>query len=299
MDEGSRLSFLGEGGITTIMALCSYFRPMTIINPLYIWRFFLMALSMVFVFCSGFRGNLIVVIVAMIIGTYFRKRSSDLVTMTVIGIPLLAMTIAMNGVLFHLPLTAQRALSFLPGNWDANAKLNADDSTEWRVFMWKTMLNEKKYLKNRWLGDGFGYSREEWVAMQRLGAAGSDQENLLIVGQVHSGPLTAIRYVGIVGFALYMLLVIMMAVENWRLIRRCYGTPFFATAVFNGMTIIFFPFSYVVMFGSYDGDFPRIVFLVGLLKLLRRGITDYEATQSNPKEAGTPANALRPELLHA
>ena len=39
-----------------------------------------------------------------------------------------------------LPLSMQRALCFLPGRWDHAAVIEAQNSTDWRVYMWKPCL---------------------------------------------------------------------------------------------------------------------------------------------------------------
>ena len=294
-EEGSRLAFLGGGGQTTLIALCSYCRPITILNPVYIFRFLAMIISLVLIMYSGYRTALLVTVFSFVISSYFQRRMLDVITMGLIVIPILVLTIAMNGIVFNLPLPAQRALSFLPGHWDYAAKADAEGSTEWRVYMWKAMWYEKKYINNRWLGDGFGYTREQYRAMLRANTTGGTQETFLITGQVHSGPLSAVKFVGIIGFLLYMALLITAAREIWRLILRARGTPYFSAAVFIGIPLIFSVFGFVLIFGGYDGDFPRTLFTVGLIKLLSRGIADYE--ENKPTEVPELTRTARPELL--
>ena len=296
-EASERLGFLQGGGTMSFLALCSYFRPITIINPTYFFRFSLTIISLVLILFSGFRTALLMAAFAMFAGSYFRKRIIDIWTMAFVLLPILIMVILMNGVVFKLPIPAQRALSFLPGNWDANAKADAEGSVEWRQYMWKAMLTEKKYINNRWLGDGFGYTREVFREMLQSNAAGGVQESFLITGQVHSGPLSAIKYVGIIGFLLYLGLILASAREAVRLIHRSWGTPFFAAALFVGIPIMFSVVGYVAIFGGYDANFPQSILTVGLLKLISRGISEYEAAQSATKETREPEGAFRPALL--
>ena len=273
----SRLEFLGGAGLTTITALCSYFQPLTIINPLYFFRFALAFGSFLLILYSGFRNLFFAAAVIMVLGSYYRKKITDILSMAFVLVPVLTLVILMNGVAFNLPIPVQRALSFLPGRWDYNAKADADGSTEWRVYMWKAMLSDNRYLSNRWIGDGFGYSRAELLAMVRPDAEGGAQESFLITGQVHSGPLSAVKYVGVVGFILFMALLVASGITASRIIRRSFGTPFFPAALFIGIPLIFLVVSYVFIFGGYDGDLPKSVIFVGMLKLLTRGLADYKA----------------------
>ena len=72
-------------------------------------------------------------------------------------IPLLA---AIN-LLAPLPPNVQRALTFLPGTWEQRYKDDAEGSTEWRVEVWKVALFTERWIKNKWLGDGLGFSAAE------------------------------------------------------------------------------------------------------------------------------------------
>ena len=53
------------------------------------------------------------------------------------------------------------------------------------------------------------------------------QENMLISGDFHSGPVSTIRFVGYVGLALFFPLLVGIAVYAARLIKRAKGTPYF------------------------------------------------------------------------
>ena len=294
-ERGSRLSFLGHTGLVGMNAACAYVRPLALINPVRFLPFVATLVSFSFVLLSGYRNCVLSSIIAVILGTYFRKKKADLLVMASVGVPLLIVLVMMQGVLFDLPLPAQRALSFLPGKWSYAAVRDAKSSTEWRVYMWKAMLFENKYISNRWLGDGFGYSKVQYNAMLEANARRisdtAGQENYLITGQVHSGPISAIRYVGILGLALYLLLICYMASRAIKLIKQASGTPYFPAALFFGITITFQPIFYVFVFGGYDSDMPTTIFQVGMLKLIESGLQKHLASNSES------ANPRIPERL--
>ena len=95
----------------------------------------------------------------------------------------------------------QRTLSFLPGHWDSRAVKDATGSTEWRLEMWRDIPKGTQYISDKIMGDGFGFSRAELSAMERqkFATGGMQQEDFMIIGAFHNGPLSAIRFVGVVG----------------------------------------------------------------------------------------------------
>jgi len=298
-DSVSRLFFLGGFGQAAIQLLCSYFRPITILAPVCFWRFALTAISVILILMAGFRTGLVFVAFMLVTSSYFQKRGGDILRMALCAAPLLALLIAMHGVLFQLPIPAQRALSFLPGHWSEEAKESARDSTEWRFYMWKVMLTEHKYIDSRWLGDGFGFTRQQWVGMTHANAEGGAQESFLITGQVHSGPLSAIKIVGIVGFSLFLVLLMVSAKEVIGIIRRAWGTPYFPAAIFIGISVVYKVIDYNFIFGSFDGDFPRLVFFVGLIKLVNGGLRAYLETESAHQAEERLTVGSRPVLLQS
>jgi O-antigen ligase len=185
-------------------------------------------------------------------------------------------------------LTAQRALSFLPGKWDYEAKAAAEESSEWRFYMWQQALTTPEFIKNKLLGDGFGFSAYELQIMQQEVPNGGSpfiggdrQESQLIQGTFHSGPISAIRFVGYVGLVLYLVLSFVAAFYAWRLIRTTAATSFFPLALFIGISVIYGPIEYIFVFGGYESGFPRTIFLCGMLRLLSEGFSRWRRGQSD------------------
>jgi hypothetical protein len=96
---------------------------------------------------------------------------------------------------------------------------------------------------------------------------GSDRENFMITGAFHSGPLSTIKYIGIVGLALYYPLMCYMALVALRLCKRARGTKAFSFALFVGIPIIYEPFNFVVVFGGLDSNYSQLLFWAGLLNM--------------------------------
>src|SRR5581483_282145 len=173
--EGSRLAYLSPPGAALGRCLVSYFNPITLINPLYIGRFLLFLISVVFLLSAGYRSAFASMAYAMALGAYFRDGFRQVFTAALLLVPVILVLVLGQGILFNLPIAAQRTLSFLPGRWNEDAVLAAQGSTLWRMDMWKDALTTDRYIHNKILGDGFGVEREVWEAVQEGKARGITQ----------------------------------------------------------------------------------------------------------------------------
>jgi hypothetical protein len=93
-------------------------------------------------------------------------------------------------------------------------------------------------------------------------------EALVLRGSYHSGFLTAIRNVGIVGLILYYVLLIGGAWHAVRCVRFCRDTVLFPVALFAAFKLVWDPFHYAFIFGSYPDNLPETIFYVGIVRLL-------------------------------
>ncbi len=235
---------------------------------------------MLAILLSGFRSALSTAMVYVALSSYFRKRHRDILIFGMIGVVMLSFLALGNGTFFHLPLPIQRALSFLPGNWDYLAVSDARGSSQWRFEMWKIVLTEDKWIQNKLLGDGFGLTKYDLGIMEGINFGGSGfvggavQEGAMIVGAYHSGPLSTIRFVGAMGLVLFYALLIHLAVRGWRAIKRSFNTPYFPVALFIGMPAVFTPFVFTFMVGGFDTNLPEALFSAALIKLLEHALQD-------------------------
>jgi hypothetical protein len=307
-DPLGRKHGLTSAGLTGMQILTSYFRPLTLLIPAHFGRFILALVFTVFVLLSGFRSAFIAIGVYIVLSTYFRHQRKDLVVFAMVGTLGLSVLALGNGTLFKLPLSVQRTLSFLPGDWDEEAAADARDSIDWRVEMWRIVWNERKWIKNKWLGDGFGFTRSELGMMEaatRGGVGfigGARQEGFMINGVFHNGPLSAIRYVGAAGLVLYYGLMIALSARVLKLIRVTRGTDLFPATLFVGMPIVAYALTFPVGAGQFDIDLPQHLFMAGLIKLVGRTADTLSQAVEHPRaevsRSGSPRGG-RPVLAGA
>lgn len=289
----TRMTGMQFAGLSSVLALCAKFNPITLISPFHPFRAALLGLAVLAIFLSGFRSAMLFAMVAFLLSTVLRGNLKDL-WIAAAGMLLgLALLISVQGNLVQLPLTVQRSLSWLPGDWSQEAVADAEGSTQWRVEMWEWAWNDDRILRDRTWGQGFGLSLDDMslIASSLMAGqdgakllGGSDRENFMITGSFHSGPLSTIKYIGIVGLSLYYPLMCYMALLAWRLCNRARGTRAFPLALFVGIPIIYEPFNFVVVFGGLDSNYSQLLFWAGLLNMTTRYVDNITVAAGSPTE---------------
>lgn len=278
----TRMTGLLSAGTSLVLALCAKYNPVTLISPLYPVRVCLFIVAFAAIFLSGFRNGIVFAFAIYFLSSILRGRIKDLWVSFGTGIIALIVLISIQGTLIQMPRTMQRALSWLPGEWDEVAVADAEQSSQWRFEMWGWAWNDPRIMRDRVWGQGFGLSLDDMnliasmltsgVAGQNL-LGGSDREQFMLTGTFHSGPLSTIKYIGAVGLALYFCLLCYMTVVAWRLCYRARETSAFPLALFVGIPIIYEPFQFVVIFGALEGSYPQTLFWAGLLNMVGNHVT--------------------------
>lgn len=285
-DQIGRKPELAGVGASGMQVFCAYFRPITLVSPFHPLRLLGSVLFLLAILFSGFRSALVTVAVYMVISAYYRKTLRDIVVFGLLGVLAITVMAAGNNRIFTLPASVQRTLSFLPGKWDDSASRDARGSTEWRWQMWKLALTEDRWIQNKLLGDGFGLTKYDLAVMQSLRSFSESQENFLLIGQYHSGPISTIRYVGMVGLALFIPMMGLIIIRAVRLIRVCIGTALFPAALFVGMPLIFYPIPFIFVAGGFDTSFTELLFSAGMIRMLSRTADTMRAQATIVSSAG-------------
>jgi len=298
----TRMTGMQNAGISSILALCSKYNPITLISPFHPMRVVLLFVAFGAIFLSGYRSVLLFALVALILSTALRGRLKDFWVAGSVMLLVIVSLISLQGSVLQLPRTMQRALSWLPGDWDQAAVADAEGSTQWRVEMWGWAWNDDRIFRDRTWGQGFGLSIDDMnliasslIAGQGGGSllGGSDRENFMITGSFHSGPLSTIKYIGVVGLCLYYPLMCYMAWLAWRLCVRARGTQAFALALFVAIPVIYEPFNFVVIFGGLDSNYSQLLFWAGLLNMTQRYVNSMKPSARPDREANAKKAAAR------
>jgi hypothetical protein len=278
-----RFGFLSQPGAIIILYICSQMNPLQVFRPDHLSKMLMYLIGFVFVLLSGFRNGLVNACLTSFISVLLREKFVGFMKITCIGIiPILGL-IAISYSSIQLPYGVQRTLTFLPGNWDLEAKADAKHSSEWRFEMWEIAMTSDKYIRNKLLGDGFGFTRKDYEIMMDsfVGGAGfggenAQQERFMINGDFHSGPVSAIRFVGYVGLGLFLILLFYAAKYAFETIWLARGTPFEMCVYFYALPMMISPFFYIFVFGDYRADLIGCLFIVGMMKALRSSVSSYK-----------------------
>ncbi len=262
---GAALRLRGLSGIgqALMRLLCSFYRPRALLAP-WGWRFLLVVLALIAVLLSGFRSSLLAMLGTIVIGAWLHRGLRELAVGALLGAVLLGGLVGGQGQWYDLPYGVQRTLSFLPGQWSEEVLQDATASTEIRLMWWRTVIGEQ-LISDWWFGDGFGISRRDLETMGRPGRIGQD---ILMTGYYHNGPLSTIRYAGVIGLVLLYALLIANVVYALRAVARCRGTPLQPAAFFVAIQAIWRPVHFTFIYGAYQEEIPELFYTAGLVQLL-------------------------------
>ena len=279
----TRLNFMLDPGIQTILFCVSFVNPMTLLSVGNLPWLILYLFGFLAILLSGFRNAIFSSFLATFLGVFFRERFAGIVKLGFITFAFATMAVLLSYTSVQLPFTFSRALSFLPGNWDVEAVSNAQASTEWRQKMWEIVLTSDQYIKDKVWGDGFGFLRSDYerLASSYFGLQGGDEglEAFMINGDFHSGPVSAIRFVGMIGLLLFLPLLFGVAFYAYRTVSLCYGTPYQACALFFSIPTMIMPLIFLFVFGDYRLDLVAVMFNLSISKMLRASVVAENAAQ--------------------
>ena len=249
----------------------------------HLWRPAVFLLLAMVVTLGGFRINVISWVGILGLMALLERRRGLLVLAAIGGLVALA---AIAPFAKSLPMTTQRALSFLPLNWSAEAKMSADDSAEWRFRMWRELW--PTVPEHLLLGKGYLLQSGDIAMMGRdssfKGAESfsAAQGGLALAGDYHSGPLSTLIPFGLWGG---LGMVWLMGACLWVYIRnyrhgppelRTVNTFFLASGIYGILSFIF-------IYGAYQNDVGNFARSVGFCIALNGGVLGPKPkTVSNP-----------------
>jgi len=271
----TRIESAVEGGTLISRWLASKYNPIrALMHPG--WGIMLL-LACGFAGMSGFRNVLISVGFTLAFATYYWGKGRSLFAAMIVG-GVAYLLLNLVNVVVPLPPNVQRSLTFLPGTWGDEYKLDAEHSTKWRTDMWKLALFTDRYIQNKFLGDGLGMTMKEFHFLQSLATMSYglsedlSQERAMITQAYHSGPVQTIRVTGYVGLLILLYAMGVVSVSAHRLIIRSRGTPWFGPIMFLTLHMVWHPIFFTLVFGAFKEDVPALLLNMGILRLLQRNL---------------------------
>lgn len=233
------------------------------------WRGILLGLFAVCTLFGGFRSIIIMCGLVFALQFFMERlhRSKVMPVFIFAGVIAVTLIIPFAG---KLPFTFQRSLAFLPLELSPAARMDADDSSEWRLQIWRdTWPKVPQYLL---LGKGYAISDSDLqITFNQNFRDISVAESVSVSGAYHSGPLSVLMPFGVWGaIALLWFWFASLRVLNNNL-RYC--DPAFRTInIFLFAYFITKVFMFLVIFGAIEGDLATFAVLIALSISINGGI---------------------------
>lgn len=263
------------------------------------WRLALLVATFGVGLFGGYRSVLVWYLLVFAIQFYLEGLFRSRLWIPIVGFVCLSAAL-MVGFSEYLPKQVQRCLTFLPVNVDPIVRADADDSTRWRVEMWKAVLPEVP--RALLLGKGYAVDRSDLEI--------SDDKNLpyanyagnyyaaMISSDFHNGPLSLLLPLGLWGFVFFTWL----AAAGVRVLHHNYihGNPelrrinTFILAAFLTQLVMFY-----FIFGSFQTQLADFAGLLGLSVALNGGMSKPAPPPAaeEPSLAPQVSNTARPRSM--
>lgn len=292
IDRATRVGFLGNTARLMSLLIGSFKSPIrACFHPF--WAP-LILLTFAFASLSGFRNEIAAVGLTYLVAIAYRGGFISVLAATTTLATVILMLSLIN-LAVPLPSNIQRSLSFLPGTWDEVHVIDAEESTAWRVDMWKEALLTNFWIKNKFLGDGLGMTQHEFNYIQELqtrrigmGRSGTgkltlQQEYMMASNAYHSGPVSTIRAIGYFGLAILLIAQIRLAMHAHKVIKRAKRTNWLPLTLFVSIPIIWSPIFFVLVIGDFATAISGYLMGAAWIKVLSRNIpfnTDHTVPSS-------------------
>jgi len=132
------------------------------------------SLCIIVVLLSGKRMALLAVMLAPVLSAVMYRQYRYIFVAIIILMGVMFTVIAGQGQWFKLPLVAQRTLSWLPGDWDAELQHIAGGTDEWRAELRRIAI--ANIQRDPWIGRGFAVDLQDTMTAIGMQMRGGDME---------------------------------------------------------------------------------------------------------------------------
>lgn len=268
---GFGMAVLSRNLLTALFCLLPTIRC---INPIYLISFTLTMFGSGLALLSGFRSAVSYLMVMFCSAAHARRRHLDILFASFFG-GIAIIAVISSGNIEKLPFGIQRIFTVIGAEVRSDVIESANDSSEDRFDMWKTVLTSDKYINNKLLGDGFTISAREQMALlntamgyrSRMGLD-TFTERSLATGSYHGFHVETIRFTGYLGLVFAVIAMVIFFRKGVELIKHFRGQPLFGPVLYLCLPVMIYLFWSLLIFGSYRVDFPPILIMAGMLKML-------------------------------
>ena len=270
----SRIASLAKVGMAISLLVLCYNPPRVWISPTKLWVIPTLLVGLLLTAASGFRNYLVRLPLAIFAALYTTARSASFL-LVLVGLFSVSGLVLLQGRVFDLPIAMQRALSFLPGEWDTKAIDEAKSSSQWREKM-KALFYKEYFQKSPLVGLGYHYDKELAkrdtdaylaIAAQRaeVGDEYADVRRFIEQRQPHEGPLHALLVSGVLGAFFFCAFCIGVIFYCLRSIQSTPPKEITPTQVWSFALLLPQLFGFLFLFGDYTLFFMQVCPITALM----------------------------------
>ena len=312
-------NFVAEKGITRFGALAKlgsalglaslcYFPARTWLQPNRLWVLPSLLMGGLLCAISGFRNTIFRYAVSLMAGLFAMMRFKAFLLLPLLAATGLAIALT-QGSVFNYPLQIQRALSFLPGDWDAKAVMEGKGSSEWRAKITNLFFQEF-FQKAPYFGKGYHFSAalakqetDVYLAMAQRQQDARDEfaeaRRFIEMRQPHEGPVHILLVTGSVGTFFFVAYCLALFVYSFGSVIRTPSrdvTPIqiWAVAALSPQILGFF-----IVFGDLSSFLIQVCPVSILLYRFERLKAPARKIPSVPLQSSEPSTAQEPSLHQA
>jgi len=291
-------------GQAIVLVVVSYFPFYVWLNPNRLWIAPTLILAFLATAFDGYRSAIFNYAALFFAGLYASGRSKVLLLLP-FGVGGALMIAATQGSLFDYPRSIQRALCFLPGQWDATISQEADNSSKWRDRIRELFFLEY-FKKAPWLGTGYGFDPEIAkkttelflrIAALKENDDWADVRSYIEMKQPHEGDIHALVVSGVFGAGFFILFCLASVVFALRSVWKYRPQDLSPVQIWSLALLVQQSFSFFAVFGDYVEALtvmcPVVIILAASEK--HRPTGAWEAALTTPTPTPAYPNHLPPQ----
>lgn len=234
--------------------------------------------SLAIIGLSGSRASGVYPVLLFFIVSLLYKRYLTIVISFIVAI-FTILSVSIFDFSEHLPLSSQRILSIIPGaKIDNYAAASAQDSTDWRIEMWKYALDDRyNFIQDKVWGDGFSrekkhfmvsiYSKVYGLSSKARDTEASRTENTMYLDGWHSGPISTINSIGYIGFSLYIITAFIGIIYSIKVMLIFKNHKYRLPIIYYSITYFFLVYRFVAVVGV-AASIPEQIYYLCIVKLI-------------------------------
>jgi hypothetical protein len=253
-------------GAAIVVFLLCYFPIHTWWRPDRWWIAVLVLVCSGFVVLGGFRSGLAAFLVTSMVAIWCHSFWRSLVLLPPLIATLVIAVALQNSHVIHLPESAQRTLSFLPGDWDPEALESTKASNDFRQKIRDVYLSEDAH-KSPWFGNGITYNTADFERYTFLAQTHETEDGyyntkeFISAKMFHTGWISVYDSVGLIGSALLAAFAISLLWVCGRMVfsrSADRNSPLFPLKIWMFSNVFGLIFSFLAVFGDIKSFFPSI-----------------------------------------